>query len=114
MSWPFIAGGLIAAAIAFAGGVKVGSDHELAVQAREDKTAKIATDAAAKAAAEAIAGIKVKNTTIRQELEREIRTNTIYAECKHSPDGLRNINASLAKPGSASDSKLPGSDAAKR
>jgi hypothetical protein len=104
---------LVAVLAAGAGGFKLGADHELAAQAREDKHVAAAIQAANTASAEAIAGIKVANTTIHQELQREIRTNTIYAECKHSPGGLRNINDALAAPRPASDRKLPGADTAR-
>jgi hypothetical protein len=104
---------LVAILAAGAGGFKLGADHELAAQAREDKHVAAAIQAANTASAEAIAGIKVANTTIHQGLQREIRTNTIYAECKHSPVGLRNINDALAAPRPASDRKLPGADAAR-
>jgi len=102
---------LLAVLGAGAGGFKLGADHELAAQAREDKHVTAAVEAANGIAAKAIAGIKVTNTTIRQELEREIRTNTIYAECKHSPGGLSRVNEALAKPQPAGGRKLPGSDA---
>lgn len=104
---------LVAVLAAGAGGFKLGADHEVAAQAREDKHVAAAVEAANTASAKAIAGIKVKNTTIRQELEREIRTNTIYAECKHSPGGLQRVNEALGRPEPAGDRKLPGSQPAK-
>lgn len=55
-----------------------------------------AKEQAQKGAAEAISRIEVKNTTIRQTLEREIRETPIYSGCKHTPDGLQSINAALA------------------
>lgn len=110
--WLIVAA-LVAVLGAGAGGFKLGADHELAAQAREDAHVKAAVEAANTAAATAIAGIKVKNTTIHQELQREIRTNTIYAECRHSPDGLRNVNEALAPGRSAGDRKLPGANAAR-
>jgi 5-enolpyruvylshikimate-3-phosphate synthase len=61
-------------------------------------------------AAKAIAKIKVQNTTIRQPLEREVRENTVYVDCRNSPDSMRLLNAALVGSG---DSKLPKSDAAK-
>lgn len=96
------------------GGFKLGVDHETASQAREERLIGKAVEAANSASASAIAGIQVKHTTIRQELEREIRTNTFYAECKHSPVGLRSINDALAKPVGPGSGKLPGADAAGR
>lgn len=104
---------LVAVIGAGAGGFKLGAEHELAAQAREDAHVAKAIDAASTAAATAIAGIKVQNTTIHQELQREIRTNTIYADCKHSPGGLRSINEALDPRRSAGDSKLPATDAAR-
>jgi len=80
---------------AYFAGEKVGSNGEIATQAREDRVAKLATDAAASAAAGAIAAQRPKNVTIRQETEREIRTNTVYAECRHSPEQLQRLNAAL-------------------
>ena len=50
-------------------------------------------DAALKAAAEAISKIKVTSEKYIQPLQTEIRTNTVYAECRHSADSLRNLNA---------------------
>jgi len=50
-------------------------------------------DAAIKAAAEAIAKIEVKSEKYIQPVRTEIRTNTVYAECQHSADSLRNLNA---------------------
>lgn len=49
-------------------------------------------DAALKAAAEAIAKIEVKSEQIIQPLRTEIRTNTVYRDCLHSPDSVRNLN----------------------
>lgn len=79
-------------------GQKVGKDSEVATQAREDVIVKKATDAAQLGAAAAIAANKPRNVTLRQEIQGEIRTNTIYAECKHSPEQLQRINSALAGP----------------
>ncbi|MDD4913279.1 MAG: hypothetical protein PHP57_13380 [Sideroxydans sp.] len=37
-------------------------------------------------AASAIAGITVTNTTIQGKVIEHVRTETIYTECKHSPE----------------------------
>lgn len=95
-----------------AGGFKLGVDHQIASQEREDKHVQQAIEAANIAAAEAIAKIKVVNTTVQNEVQHEIRTNTIYAGCKHSPDGLRLLNEALAGSIPAADRKLPKADAA--
>lgn len=55
-----------------------------------------AKEQAQKGAAEAISRIEVKNTTIRQTLEREIRETPVYRDCRHTPDGLQSINAALS------------------
>lgn len=78
-----------------------GRDNCEAVKARETRVAAIATEASASAAGAAIAKLRPQITTIRQEAEREIRTNTIYAECRHSPGQLQRINAALT--GAASE-----------
>lgn len=95
----------------FGGGIKVGMDHVEASQAREDKLIQKVSDASTKAAAKAIAGIKVNNTTIQQNLRREIDEKPVYTDCRHSPDGLRAVNAALEPPGG---SQLPGIDASAR
>ncbi len=68
----------------------------LTVQARWDTAVlerKAGEEAALKAAAAAIAKIEVKSETYIQPLRTEIRTNTVYRDCLHSPDSLRNLNA---------------------
>ena len=76
-------------------GVQVGKDSEIAHRASLDEVRVAATEAAASAAADAIAKSRPRNTTIRQETEREIRTNTVYADCRHSPEQLQRINEAL-------------------
>lgn len=66
-----------------------------AAEAREAKIATKASDAAASAAAHAISKIEVQRVEITQPVLREIRERTVYRDCKHSPDGLRGINAAL-------------------
>lgn len=96
--WLLIAAGLLWGAStlsAFFYGQNIGNDAQVALVAREDKIAAKATEAAASAAAAAIAAQRPKNVTIRQETEREIRTNTVYAECRHSPEQLQRLNSAL-------------------
>lgn len=66
-----------------------------ATEARLEQERQNTYDAAMAATADAIARIKIVNTTIRQELEREVRTEKVYAECRHSDDTLRLLNAIL-------------------
>lgn len=51
---------------------------------REERLIELAALKAQEAAAEAIAGIKVRHVTIRQELEKEIRENVVYRDCAAS------------------------------
>lgn len=80
---------------AFGYGVKVGADGELATQARVEEVRKAAEESAQLGAAAAIAKIKVTNTTIRGEVQREIQTNTVYRDCRLPADGVRLINEAL-------------------
>ena len=67
-------------------------------------------DAALKAAAEAIAKIEVKSERIIQPLRTEIRTNTVYRDCRHSDDSLRNLNSLITGAEPAGNSRMPGTD----
>ena len=98
---------LIVAAVFGSGGYKFGSDHEIASQAREQNHIAEAVDAANATSATAISQIRVTNTTIANEVQREIQTKTVYTDCRHSPDGLRLVNEAITNAKSAGDSKLP-------
>ena len=81
-----------------------------AADARDARVAKVAYDASQKAAAEAIAGIEITHTTIQGRLEREIRIETQYRDCRHSPDAFRLLNDALdnrAPSDSIGTSELP-------
>lgn len=104
---------LLAAIATGAGGIKIGIDIERASQAREDEHIAQAVDAANNAAAEAISKIRVTNQTIRQEVERETRTNTVYVTCHHTTAGLSGVNSALTGEPS-SGGKLPQTDAPAR
>jgi len=77
---------------------------ELARQVRDD---------AQRGAAEAIAKIEVKHTTVRAAVEREIHEKLVYRECVHSADQLQRINAAITgrEPQPAGGGKLPRLDA---
>jgi hypothetical protein len=77
---------------------------ELARQVRDD---------AQRGAAEAIAKIEIKQTTIRQTLEKEIHEKPVYRDCRHDADSLPRINAALTgrEPQPAGGGKLPRLDA---
>lgn len=87
---------LVAILGAGAGGFKLGADHEVAAQAREQNHIAEAVDAANTASAEAIAKLRPKFTTIQNEVQREIRTNTVYADCRHSQEALKLVNKALS------------------
>jgi len=95
------------------GGFNLGVDHERAAQVDKQALVAEAVDAANSAAAAAIANIKIKNTTIQSEVQREVHEKLVYSDCRHSPDGLRLVNQALdpaaVRPGGG---KLPSADAA--
>lgn len=74
----------------------MGVDHEQASQITKQELVAEAVDAANNAAATAISKIRVTNQTIRQEVERETRTNTVYVDCRHSKETLDNLNRVLS------------------
>lgn len=96
---------------AFFYGQHVGEQGAEAQAAREDRIATVAREAGQKGAAEAIARLKPRNVTIRQELAREIETHTVYRDCRVPPGGVRIANQALtgrAEPAGAGE--LPGAD----
>lgn len=96
------------------GSFRLGVDHEVASQAREDQHIAEAVDAATTVAAQAIASIKPKYTTIQNEVQREIQTNTVFTDCKLPADSLRLVNQALSPSSAAAGtSKLPGADPAR-
>ena len=58
---------------------------------RIDQAATASRDAAIQAAADAIAGIDVKHTTINRTVEREVIEKPVYKECRHTPDTYQAI-----------------------
>ena len=109
-----IVAALAAVLAAGAGGFRLGVDHEVASRTREDKHITEAIDKATEVSAKAIAGLKVKNVTITNEVQREIKTNTVYADCKLTPGGLHLANQALAPSSdfSLGGGKLPKADPA--
>lgn len=90
-----IIGGLVAAAGAFFYGVDVGEDRAIARQKTTQELVDAVYDKAQKGAADSIAAMEVKNVTITQPIRTEVRTNTVYRDCSHTPDGLRALNAAI-------------------
>lgn len=98
---------LLAVLAAGAGGFKLGSDHEVAAQARELNHIAEAVDAANTASAQAIAQIKVTNKTIQSEVRREVETNTVYADCKLPSHGVLLANQAITGTKPTDSGKLP-------
>jgi hypothetical protein len=72
-----------------------GIEQQQGTEAREELLVKKGIEAGQKGAAEAIAKIELKQVTIRQRVETEIREKPVYRDCQHSADVLRDINAAL-------------------
>lgn len=66
-----------------------------------ERVAGKAAQASREEAAKAISAITVRHTTIQNQLEREVRNVPVYtsADCRVTPDGLRNLNAAIAGEG---------------
>lgn len=112
---PLIPAGLALAAVAGAYfyGVRAGHDQCEAQSQREQKIGEMAAAKAADVAASAISGIEVKNVFNEKQILREVRTNTVYADCRHTPAGLSSINAALTnkRAESAGGGQLPAASA---
>jgi hypothetical protein len=96
---------------AFGGGYIKGKKDEQAVQVAQELLIEQIARKTQEAAAEAIAQIKIQHTTIQRRVEREVLEKPVYrsAECRHSDDGLRLVNAALTNAAdSTPDRKLSG------
>ena len=109
---------LLAMAAAGWGGFSLGVDHEKANQADQKELMAAVADEATNAMAKAVGALRPKYTTIQSEVQREIKTNTVFADCKLPAASLRLINQALdprADASAAADGgELPGADAAVR
>lgn len=110
---------IIAAFLAIAasgvGGFKLGVDHEIASQAREDQHIAQAVDAANATAAAAIAQIKVTHRAIYNKTITETTSAPVYRDpdCRNSAGGMQLIQAALANGQPTDSGKLPTADAVK-
>lgn len=82
-------------------------------QAEVLELARKVRDDAQRGAAEAIARIEIKHTTVRAAVEREIHEKLVYRECQHSADQLQRINAAITgrEPVAPDRGQLPRLDA---
>lgn len=106
-----IVAALAAVLLAAAGGFKLGVDHEIASQAREDQHIAQAVDAANASAAEAIAKLAPVYTTINNKVRHEVSTHTVFADCRLPASSVLLVDQALA--GGAvptGGSKLPATD----
>lgn len=114
---PYVIIGLLAAWVASVGAAgyaafDYGESRTIAQQKKTEDIVREAGEAAQRAAADAIAKIKPRNTTIQQETRHEIETNTVYRDCRVTPDGVHLANQALTgRTEPAGDRKLPGADA---
>ena len=94
---------------------EAGQDSEIADQAEIEKARDDTRAIAAAAAASAIAQIKIENRTIQGRIERVTVEKPVYRDCRHDPDGLRDINEALTRkrPELVSGGSMPGPDPAR-
>lgn len=97
-------------------GIGLGEDRVTARQARDDEVRNQTFEDAQKGAAYAIARNRPINQTIVQKAETIVRENTVYRDCRHAPDGVRNINRALTGIDAdvAGSGGMPDADAARR
>lgn len=108
--WLLLAAGLAltgAVGGAYIKGRSDGRAVEIAQRVTIEEVAKAAREASQQAAAEAIANIEVKNVTIRQKLETEIREKPVYRDCHADQRVLDTVNEAITGNPPASSSKLP-------
>lgn len=98
---------------AFLYGEAVGEARQKASMSDQADLVRETREAGQQGAADAIAKLKPRNVTIRQELEREIHTNTVYSDCRVPAAGVQIVNDALggrAQP--AGGGELPRADTA--
>lgn len=93
-------------------GFRLGVDHQKAQEVEKTELVAEAVDAANAASAAVLASIRPKYTTIQNQVEKQIETNTVYRDCRLDPVGLQLANQALnggSKPSSGGE--LPKADA---
>lgn len=106
--------GLLVFVVSLAGsfwlGTTVGKNSEIA-RVTELKEVVVATREDAKqGAADAIAKIQIRNTTVQGRVQTIIKDNPVYGDCKHNPDALRLLNEALTGTSTGSGTGRDGSD----
>ena len=77
-----------------------------AEQAAEARIERIVSEISEDTASQ-IAGIRVENKTIVQEVRREVFKEPVYTECRITADGLRLINNARAQSGQVAADHVP-------
>ena len=72
-----------------------GQDNITAFNVKAEGIVAATREAGQQGAAIAIAKNRPINQTILNEVQREIQTHTVYADCRHTPAGLRGVNEAL-------------------
>lgn len=80
---------LLLALGAFGFGMKTGRNQVLAADLKAERAVVATREIAMQSAAEAIAKIEIKHTTIRQQLETVTREKTFYTTCVSDPAAER-------------------------
>lgn len=89
-------------------GVPVGRAKAVSEQKKLEEVAEAAAEKVADRSANAISALKVVKSTVIQKGTHEIRTNTVYTDCRHSDGMLRNINEALTgRPDAAAEGVVP-------
>ncbi len=115
LNWRVLA--IVGVIVAALGGTHIkayqmGGDHEVATQAREDAQIAKAVDTANATAAEAIAKIRPRYTTISNKLEKQLEKETVFHDCRLDSTSMQLANQALSGGSETpSDSKLPEADA---
>jgi hypothetical protein len=100
--------GVVAGAFFF--GMKVGSDHEVAAQAKFEARLKQVQETAEAAAAKKIGEIQIVHKTIQTKTKETIREEPVYRDCVNVPAVERLLDDARAnrKPSEpAGDSRVP-------
>lgn len=109
-----IAGGAVAVCAlliaSFFYGQHVGKAEQIAGEVKQEQVVQAVESKMLDAAAVAIAKIQIVQTTIKQEVEHDIREVPVYRDCVNTPDVERLLDAArenrpVAEP--ASDSSVP-------
>lgn len=87
---------VVALALGAALGLGAGIQWEQGRQAKTDVKIEEIRKAIAIDTAKAISKIEVRNTTIRQEIQREIHKEPVYIDCNHTDVGMRLVNEALS------------------